>query len=86
VELSLGFEGSKGDFPTQLRVNLAAQVQFGDDAVEEDVTKINTTYEYYFEPWLGVFGYVERLTDDFLSIDQRYESGIGTRFRRLSFT
>lgn len=69
-----------GSYPGQLRVGAGAQVQFKDNVVTEDVTKLRVSYDYYFERWLELYGFLERFTNNFLSIEQRYESGVGVLF------
>ena len=54
-----------------IRENVARSVT---RSVEEDVTKILVNYDYYFERWLEVYGFMERFTNNFLSIDQRWRT------------
>ena len=76
-KLAVDVKGTRGTYPGQLRMEVGAQVEFGDDEVEEDVTSILVNYDHYFEPWLESYAFVERFTNNFLSIEQRWEGGIG---------
>ena len=37
-------------------------------------------YDYHFTPWFQVYGFVERFSNSYLSIKQRYEIGTGISF------
>ncbi len=76
-KLSTDIALSRGIYPGQLRVSAGAEVRLRDDEVSEDVTKILVNYDYYFEDWLEVYGFLERFTNSFLGISERYEGGVG---------
>jgi len=77
-----------GVYPRQLRLAAGASLRFEDKQdgrdFNEDVTSILANYDHYLTPRLELFGFVERFTDSFLRIDQRYEIGLGVKLERTS--
>lgn len=82
AKLSIDATASRGTYPSQTRLNVGAQVVFDDDEddLEENVTRIRLNYDHYLKPWMEVYGFVERFTNNFLAIDQRWEGGGGVLF------
>ncbi len=80
ARLSIDAAASRGTYPSQLRLDLGAQVEFDDNQVEENVTDILLNYEHYFSPWFMIYGFAERFSNSFLAIDQRWEGGGGVLF------
>jgi hypothetical protein len=71
-----------GQYPDQFRLEAGASMDFDnqrDEELNEDVTRILLNYDHYFTPGSEGFGFIERFTDTFMSIDQRYEMGIGLK-------
>ncbi len=67
-------------YPSEFRFKAGTTLQFKNNIVQEDVTTLLVSYNYYFEPWLELYGFVERFSDSFLSIQHRYEIGGGIMF------
>jgi hypothetical protein len=81
TELELG----KGTYPGQLRLYTSNAVKISKNELQEDVTALILNYDYYFPPlseapavpWFEAYSFAERFSDNFMSIDQRYEVGFG---------
>jgi hypothetical protein len=76
---NVGAELAIGTYPHQLRFKVDASVQYENSAVKEDVTSMLVNYDYYIRPGHEAFGFIERFTDSFLNINQRYEVGLGMK-------
>jgi hypothetical protein len=72
-------EVAKGEYPSQFRFNLSSAVSVEDGTLEQDLTSLVFNYDYYFTRYLEVYGFSERFSDNYLSINQRYEVGFGTK-------
>lgn len=72
-----------GTYPDEVRLRAAATLDFqsgrAPDAITEDVTEILLNYDHFFTPVVEGFTFMERFTDTFMSIDQRYEVGVGAK-------
>lgn len=78
-KLNTGISLSRGDFPSELSVVSKLGLQLRDGVLQEDVTSLQITYDYHATTALQYFAFAERFTDNFLSIQQRYEIGFGAR-------
>ncbi len=78
-KLNTGISLSRGVFPSELSVVSRLGLQVRDGRLQEDVTSLLITYDYHASHYLQYFTFAERFTDSFLSIQQRYEIGFGTR-------
>jgi len=78
-KLNLNSSISKGFFPNELTFITDSSFQLEDGAVKENVTKLLLNYEYYFSKGLEGYVFVERFSDSYLSIQQRYEIGTGLK-------
>jgi hypothetical protein len=68
------------EYPSKFRFKAGTTLQFKNNILQEDVTTLLVSYNYYLEPWLMMYGFVERFSDSFLSIQHRYEIGGGIMF------
>lgn len=84
-KLDIGAQIIKGIYPREFRFKAGTSVQFKDEKLQEDVTTILINYDYHFRPWLEIYGFVERFSDSFLSIQQRYEIGGGIKLEMELF-
>ena len=66
-----------GGYPGEARFQSGAKIEFEEGKLEEDVTRSLANFDYYFSPRWEVFGFLERFSDNFLGIDERYEVGAG---------
>lgn len=73
-------EVTRGSYPRELRFRAGTSLQYKDGSIQEDVTSLLINYDYHISPETEIYGFLERFTDNFLGIDQRYEIGIGTKF------
>lgn len=78
-KLNTGITLARGDFPSELSVVSRLGLQLRDGVLQEDVTSLLITYDYHASAALQYFAFAERFTDNFLSIQQRYEIGFGAR-------
>lgn len=79
-KLDIESEISKGIYPNEFRFKAGATTQLKNDTLQEDVTRLMVNYDHHFKPWLQVYGFVERFSNSYLSIQQRYETGGGISF------
>lgn len=77
--LNTGISLSRGVYPSELSVVSRFLLQVRDKQLQEEVTSFAITYDYHVSHTLQVFAFAERFTDSFLSIQNRYEIGIGGR-------
>jgi hypothetical protein len=78
-KLNTGIGLSRGVYPSELTVDTFLSLQLANGQVQEDVTSLKISYDYHTTKELQYFGFVERFSDNFLSISQRYEVGFGAR-------
>jgi hypothetical protein len=78
-ELGSSITLKKGYYPRQLRFNVKTKVQYQQGKLTENVTSYLLNYDYYMESYLEVYGFIERFTDTYLSIDHRFEIGFGVK-------
>lgn len=81
-KLNTGISVSRGDYPSELSVDSRLGLQLRDGVLQEDVTTLRITYDYHANRAVQYFAFAERFTDNFLSIQQRYEIGFGARLAR----
>ena len=70
---------ARGIFPRELRLSTAASVQSSASGLREEITTLLFNYDYHPTTSLELFTFGERFTDDFLSIRQRIETGVGAK-------
>ena len=70
----------RGTYPRRVNFNSGAAVQFRDDVLQEEVRGLLLAYEYHFHPNVETYGFVERFTNSYMGIDQRYELGAGLKY------
>ena len=83
-KLDVGAGLAKGGYPDEFHFDFASSNQLrrylttGGSSVENFIT-LQTSYERHLLPFFKVFGFMERFTDTYLNIQQRYEAGIGIK-------
>lgn len=82
-KVSAATEIQKGTYPRELRFKVRSDVQYKDHKVQEDVTDVLIDYDYHPNHWLEVYSFVQRSSDSFLSIKERYEIGVGYKLTLL---
>lgn len=81
-KINTGITLSRGDFPSEVTVVSKLGLQQRDGQLQEDVTTLLISYDYHTAREVEYFAFAERFSDSFLSIQQRYEVGFGTRIGR----
>ncbi|MDD8027285.1 MAG: hypothetical protein PHI34_12305 [Acidobacteriota bacterium] len=81
LDISAGV--AKGGYPDEFHFDFASSNQLrqysqGGSTVENVMT-LQTSYERHLLPFFKIFGFLERFTDSYLSIQQRYEVGFGIK-------
>jgi hypothetical protein len=85
IKFDLGASLAEDSYPHQLRFDTGASFVLQDDAYRENVSTLRLNYDRYLAPWLEAFSFVERFTDSYLGIQQRFEIGAGLKLEgRLS--
>jgi hypothetical protein len=79
-KVNVGAELTLGTYPGQLRLKFESAVEQNASSIKENVTSIVASYDHYIKPGREAYGFLERFTDSFLDIDQRYEIGLGMKF------
>jgi hypothetical protein len=78
-KLNTGISLSRGAYPSEISVDSFLGLQLVNGKVQEDVTSLKISYDYHTTSALEYFTFAERFSDNFLSIQQRYEVGFGAR-------
>lgn len=66
-------------FPNAFRFSAGTNIQYRDNQLLENVTTLLMSYDHHIKPWLEIYGFVERFSDSYLDIKQRYEIGCGLK-------
>lgn len=75
-----GVQLSRGKYPAEVDVSSSVGVTFDGDRFRENVSLVRINVDYHPRLWLENFVFLDRFSDSFLGIDQRYETGAGTIF------
>jgi hypothetical protein len=68
----------RGDYPGILKFKAMVDVTLKEPGgFSENIAQLHVAYDHYAMPWLKAYTFVDRYTDNFLEIDQRYEAGGG---------
>ncbi len=76
-KLNSRMNASYGRYPGQFKFRAGIGVTFEDGEFREDVSDLFVAYDRYARDWAEFFVFADRSSDNFLSIDQRYEVGAG---------
>lgn len=79
LKLDLGATLAKDSYPHQIRFDVGTSFLIQNDVYKENVSALRLNYDRYLAPWLETFGFVERFTDSYMSIQQRFEIGAGLK-------
>jgi hypothetical protein len=71
---------AKGVYPRRLAFRMGTDVTYKNSKLDEQVRSILANYDYHVLPELETYGFVERFTDTFMGVDDRYEIGGGLKF------
>jgi hypothetical protein len=78
-KLNTGISLARGNYPSEITVDTFLGLQLVNGQVQEDVTSLKISYDYHTTDAVEYFAFAERFSDNFLSIQQRYEVGFGAR-------
>lgn len=67
----------RGSYPGELGFATNFGVSLADGRFSENISQLHVSYDHYIGPQVQPFVFLNRLSDQFLSIDQRYEVGSG---------
>lgn len=82
-KVNAGVTFARGQYPSEVEFASKVGVTLDGDAFQENVSDLRLSYDYHPSlPW-EAFVFLERRTDNFMSIDQRYEVGGGFTFNRF---
>jgi len=66
-------------YPHTLRFEAASKFMFSPASVQNELTSILINYDHYLSKKVELYGFIQRFSDSFMSIKQRYESGLGIK-------
>ena len=70
---------NKGVYPRTVRFRAGTSVQHKNNVAQDNVTTLVMNFDYYFAPWFETYAFIERFSDTYLSIKERYEVGGGIK-------
>jgi hypothetical protein len=68
---------NRSSYPHELRFRASSKFLFSPTVVQNELTSTLLNYDHHLSEHLEVYGFIERFSDSFMSIKQRYESGVG---------
>lgn len=82
-KLNISAYASKGIYPYEVEFETGSSFTFQNKNEEsefsENIISTRINYERYFHPLIEGFAFLERFSDSYLHLDQRYEIGAGTK-------
>lgn len=78
-QISGDFEAARGAYPRRFRFLTGTQLTYKNNTLEEQVRTILFNYDYHLRSALESYAFVERFTDTYMGIDDRYEIGGGLK-------
>lgn len=75
--LAIGAVLDYTSYPNEFRFQASSKVQSQDKKMNENVTNLLVNYDHYILPWLEIYGFAQRFSDTYMSIQQRYDIGTG---------
>lgn len=70
---------NKEIYPVDFRFKTGAVFSTKNKESQDQVTTFLVNLDYNVMPWLKTYGFVERFTDTFMNIKERYETGVGAK-------
>lgn len=67
----------RGEYPRRTQLTVETSVRIEDGLLAEDVAQFVANYNSYPQSWLEGYVFIERFSDSYLGVDQRYEVGVG---------
>jgi len=81
--LDLGFSVRRDRYPDEIRANFSTSIIYQNGRLEESVNSALLNYDYNLHDWVEIYAFGERFSNSYLSIDERYEIGIGAKFQYI---
>jgi len=78
--INLSTSINKEIYPIAFRFKAGTVFSSKGNQSQDQVTTFLVNLDYNVEPWLKTYGFVERFTDTFMNIKERYETGVGVKF------
>lgn len=82
--LSTGFELNRGTYPERLEVSSDVEVTLNNGLLLEEVSNLVVSYDRRISDWVESYGFVRRHSDNYMSVDERYELGVGLVFEKYT--
>ncbi|MDH3890287.1 MAG: hypothetical protein OEV49_04320 [candidate division Zixibacteria bacterium] len=83
--LNISTDFSKGGYPREFRFVTTSSVELEASKLDDEVTGLLLNYDYYIHPHVETYAFMERFSDTYMGIDQRFEFGIGLKFEYACF-
>lgn len=81
ADVSIAASITKGIFPRQFRFNFESSIQLENGKLDDDVTALILNYDYYINRRVEVYSFIERFSDSYMDINQRFEIGFGMKMQ-----
>lgn len=78
--IDTGASLSRGTYPAELRFDTKLHIQVRDSEFQQDATRFRLNYDYHDTKYSEYYTFIERFSDNFMGIQQRYETGVGARY------
>lgn len=79
-KINLDASFNKGVYPRAVRFESGISAQTRNNVVQESTTSLMLNLDQHLSPFLETYGFVDRFSDDYLSIKERYEIGGGLKW------
>jgi hypothetical protein len=84
LEIGASATVGMGIYPHVMQFEMRSNVEYRNDELSENVSTLYLNYNDFPNPRMQVYAFMERFADDFMSIDQRYEIGVGMMLHIIS--
>ncbi len=82
--LSTGFELNRGIYPERLEVSSDVEVTLNNGVLLEEVSNLVVSYDRRIRDGVESYGFIRRHSDNYMSVDERYELGVGLVFEKYT--
>lgn len=76
-KLSNSVELKRGTYPREVRFKAETEISYKDSKINEDMTTLLVNFDYHLNRRIELYAFIERFTDNYMSIRERYEIGAG---------
>ncbi|MDH3244179.1 MAG: hypothetical protein OEM26_06160 [Saprospiraceae bacterium] len=81
--LGTGFDLNRGTYPDELQISSSLDVTLRNGVLEEDLSNLFVSYDRFLAKGIESYGFVRRYSDNYMSVDERYELGVGLIFEKF---